>query len=143
MVGLRMGAFDRFVRQTAQPAVAVDLDSLDWTVLGQSMQLGGVISMQNPRTFYSVALSELPLTLQAVEPANTLQSESVDSSPQQLQLVAIAEGRLDAVVVWAKERLTNTQGLETEEQGPAAVAAPPQELTTEPSMSGRHGQWGQ
>ncbi len=144
MVGLRMGAFDRFVRKTAQQAVAVDLESLDWMVLGEAMQLGGAMSMQDPRTFYSIALSELSLTPKAVVPADALPSEGANVLPQQLQFVASATGRLDAVVVWAKEHLTSTQGLATvDQEDPAAVGAPPQVLTTDPSQHERHSQWGQ
>ena len=98
----------------------VDLETQEWKALSDKLQLGGPLSMRDPRTFYSVSLSEVQLRLEAAT-----QSESLETA----SFVGNAEGRLDAIVVWARERLGG--------------AAAPKVLSTDPSTGGRHRQWGQ
>ena len=128
LVGFSMRAFDNFVQQTARAAIAVDMSALEWTALSEASQLGKPLSMRDPRTFYSVALSEMTLTPQ----------QARDDS-ESAQATCSADGRLDAVLVWTDEMLLANEGTEP----PVVLSTDPKQHRTGGGQSLSHSQWGQ
>eukprot|EP01046_Picozoa_sp_COSAG06_P010533 COSAG06_NODE_576_length_14051_cov_5.354644_10_plen_582_part_00 len=128
LVGFSMRAFDKFVQQTARAAISVDMSALEWTALSEELQLGKPLSMRDPRTFYSVALSEM-----------TLAPQQVRDDSESAQATCSADGRLDAVLVWAEEMLLPNEW----EEPPVVLSTDPKQQRNGGGQSLSHSQWGQ